>query len=234
MKHLSKYSLFESNEFDDMKSDIIDMVQALVDDGYRITLTSTNGRVNIISGQDDNVIGEFKPVYKAGNKIKGNLSITIYSLSSDGFSNDEFSSVISEMSANIYRLKDKGWEQSDFNISKYKSTNTTKFRLTDLSYVFKKPDVITEYELPSIELIKSKFEKFGLNAEDIEYELDDNMCHVGAESYAYDGEIPEDIEDKLDRMIDELGFDYFEHEVTGTDWLSVKFWINPDRNPEND
>lgn len=233
MKYLRRYNESKTEDFDNIKFDIIDMVQGLVDDGYRITLTSTSGRVNIRSGQDDNVIGEFKPVYKAGNKIKGNLSITIYSLSSDGFSNDEFSSVISEMSANIDRLKDKGWEQSDFNLGKYKSTNTTKFRLTEVSYVFKKPDVITESELPTIEEIKSKFEKFGLNAEDVEYELDANMCHVGAESYAYDGEIPDDIDDKLDRMIEELGFDYQEHEVTGTDWLSVKFWINPDpTNPE--
>lgn len=238
MKHLNKYNNFSVNEgqFEDdnrdkLLPDLVDIVQDLIDDGYNVWFESASGRINATDYSDKVDVSKFNPTFKAGNKIKNRFNIIINSSSAGNhIDNEELSKIISEMTTVINRISDSGWEFDNFDISTARESNkeNTNFRFTNIKYKFIKPEEVTDAELPTVEEIKAKFANFGLNAEDIEYEIDANMCHVGAESFAYNGEIPEDIEDKLTRMIDELGFDYYEHELDGTDWLSVKFWINPD------
>jgi hypothetical protein len=239
MKYLNKYNKFSLNESsfeednrNELLPQLVDIMSEFVDDGHKVTLYSpvTERRLSInkyIEGSEDAT--EFNPVYKAGNKIKSKFKLIISNTSStERFSKAddyvEFAKLVNDMSVVVGRIAQLDWELYDFDFI----SNGNRFSY--LEYTFTKIDVMTDDKLPTIEEIKSEFEKLGLNAENIEYENDDpdTLCHVGAESYAYDGSIPDDIEGKLDRMIDRLGFDYYDHEVSGTDWLSVKFWVNPE------
>jgi hypothetical protein len=236
MKYLNKYNKFPINEgkFEDDSRDellpnLIDNIQDFIDDGYNIFFSSLKGDIRANIYLDGGDVKEFNPTFKAGNKIKSKFKIIIQPGSSNQhIDNEEFAKIVYEMTTIIKRIADLGWDFDNFSVETPKGSNKekTNFRFTYITYTFTKPDVRTEDEPPSIDEIKKRFEHFGLNVEDILY--DGNICHVGAESYAYDGEIPEDIEDKLDRMIQELGFDYYEHETSGGNtWLSVKFWIDP-------
>jgi len=237
MKYLNKYNKFSINEgkFEDDGRDellpyLVDNMQDFTDDGYNIFFSSLKGDITANIYLNDGDVKGFNPTFKAGNKIKSKFKIIIQSTSAGHhIDNEEFSKIVGEMTTVVKRLGDIGWDFDDFNVStpRGSSNEKTNFRFTTITYTFIKPDVKTEDEPPTIDEIKKRFEYFGLNVEDIEYE--DNICHVSAESSAYNGEIPHDIEDKLDRMIQELGFDYYEHKTSGGNtWLSVKFWVDTD------
>ena len=119
------------------------------------------------------------------------------------------------------RLGDLEWNlvnmEFNFNSKSYKY----------VIYIFNKPDIKTDDKLPPKEEIRNLFSEIGMMADIDDIEYDGNFCYVGAESTAYDGKIPEDIKSRLDRVLKLLGFDYYEHSVD-RDWLTVKFWINPD------
>lgn len=233
MKYLSKYTKFnltneslEDEKRDELLPDLIDMLQDLIDKKYNILLKSVMGQIKTSDYIDNGDVTKFNPTFKAGNKIKSKFEVII-NPTTKHIDNEEFSEIISEMTPVINRLSELGWKANNFDVKKIQGSNNKEmnFRFTGITYTFTKPDIKTEDEPPRIDEIKKRFEHFGLNVEDIEY--DGNICYVGAESYAYDGEIPSDIEDKLDRMIVELGFDYYEHETSGGNtWLSVKFWVD--------
>jgi hypothetical protein len=226
MKYLNKYNKFSINEGkfeddgrDELLPNLIDIMYDFIDDGYNVQFESMFNRISVDDFINKNVkLVDFKPIYKAGNKIKSLFRVLIFPNPRCEYK--KFVEIASDMIPALGRIEDMGWV-----MGKFEQWQDESGRFTTLSYTFTKPDVKTEDEPPSIDEIKKRFEHFGLNVEDIEYE--DNICHVSAESSAYNGEIPHDIEDKLDRMIQELGFDYYEHETSGGNtWLSVKFWVD--------
>lgn len=232
MKYLSKYTKFnlineslEDEKRDELLPNLIDILQDLIDKNYNILLKSVKGQIKTDDYINNGDVTKFNPTFKAGNKIKSKFEVIINLNSKD---NEEFSDIISEMTPVINRLSELGWSANNFDVKTIQGSDNKEmnFRFKSITYTFTKPDIKTEDEPPSIDEIKKHFEYFGLSVKDIEF--DGNICYIGAESYSYDGEIPSDIEDKLDRMIVELGFDDYEAETDlGNTWLSVRFWIDP-------
>ncbi len=226
MKYLHKYNKYTyikedksmKGEINELLPNLVDIMSEFIDDGYNVKFNSRFGGISMddFLNKNDEKINEFKPIYVAGNKIKSAFHIII----SKRCDYKEFSNIITGMVPAVSRIVDMGWSMNKFDFS---DTNSGEF--ISISYYFTKPDIKTDSDIPTKDDIIKQFEFFGLKVEEIEY--DGNIIHVGAESFSYDGEIPSDIEDKLDRMIQKFGFDYYEHGThQGNTWLTVKFWVD--------
>ena len=124
MKYLNKYNKFSLNEskfeeenINQLLPDLVDIVQDIADKGYLIWFESPNGKISISDYIDNGDVSDFKPTFKAGNKIKNKLNIVINSNSaSKHMGNEEFGDIVSEMTTAIDRLADIGWIFDNFNV----------------------------------------------------------------------------------------------------------------------
>lgn len=228
MKYLHKYNkysyIIENKSTEDESSELlhnlVDIMSEFIDDGRDVQFESLFGRISVndFLNKNEEKLEEFKPVFKAGNKIKSLFRIFLFINPRCEY--EEFANIVSDMISGVGRVKDMGWL-----IGKFEQFQDESGKFTTLSYTFTKPDIKTDSDIPVEDEIIKQFEFFGLKVEEIEY--DGNIINVGAESFNYDGEIPSDIEDKLDRMIQKFGFDFYEHEThQGNTWLSVRFWVD--------
>lgn len=234
MKYVNKYKdfnpineSFEEEKRNELLPDLVDILSDLVDDDFKIVMGSVNGTeltfnryVEISSQADrDEFMSDFNPIYKAGNKIKSEFTLAVKMGKLDY---DEFTQIVNEMGTVKSRLGDLGWELSKLKMSPFSQN------FNFIIYTFTKPDIKTEDDVPTEKEIISTFDHFGLIVEPENVEYDGNICYVGAHMEYHD-DIPEDVYDKLDRMLKMFGFDDYEADRNRTnDWLTVKFYVNPD------
>lgn len=222
MKYLNKYKKFESVGFKDEVEDIIDIMVELLED-YDPWLKSLHGTIKYHHYLNKNHKYKlFKPVYKAGNKIRGNLEIVFNSLNYEKMSN-----IIEEMKSPIGRLSDIGWYLSDLEIGTNDTASMDKLKVTFLSYQFKKKDIIskTSNEITKKEIIKIFDKHTQLSVEEYDIDIDDDYIILHYDSKSYDGRIPEDVENSLNVVCELLGCNYFENDVFNPHSGGVKFWF---------
>jgi hypothetical protein len=223
MKHLTNYNFFINESKDDNKDvyDIIDILQEIIDDGYNPLFRSnfSDMRYSDYLEKNDNYTG-FKPVYKAGNKIKSNFAIVVNSLKYD-----RLVSLMDEMISVKGRLKDNGWSMSDLKIANtYDAEFKTGVVQSYISYRFSKPDeILDDSERVGKEDILKAFEGI-LFIERSNIQIYDTYVIIGFDSLTYDGKLPSlsSLENIFDKICDTLGFS--EYEYNEGDW-GVKFWF---------
>jgi hypothetical protein len=223
MKHLTNYNFFINESKDDNKVvyDIIDILQEIIDDGYNPLLKSHHSDMRYSDYLDkNNKYNEFKPVYKAGNKIKSKFTIAFHSLKYD-----RLVSLMDEMIAVKGRLEDNGWSMSDLKIGNtYKNDYDEVIHTSYISYQFSKPDeILDDSERANEKDILKAFEGI-LYVEESNIEIYDNYVTVSFDALTYDGKLPSfsSLENIFDKMCDTLGFS--EYEYNEGDW-GVKFWF---------
>jgi hypothetical protein len=222
MKHLKKYNLFESKEYREEVDDIIDIMLDITDEFDTVEFKSLSGimKLNDYYNKNDKY-DNFKPVYKAGNKIRSRFSIQFYRISNY----DKLNWLVTEMSSVIGRLSDLGWKLSNMNIVTSSGTlDLPEVSFTYLTYDFIKPDVIISDDLPKAEEIEKIFnDNTQLVTHKGDIYIDDNYVDIGFDAKTYDGGIPEDVDSEFKRVADILGFTEFERDINA--W-GVRFWFN--------
>jgi hypothetical protein len=222
MKHLKKYNLFESKEYREEVDSIIYIMLDITDEFNTVEFKSPSGIMKLDDYHNKNdKYDNFKPVYKAGNKIRSRFSIQFYRISNY----DKLNWLVTEMSSVIGRLSDLGWKLSNINIVTSGGTlDLPDVSFTYLNYDFIKPDVIISDDLPKVEEIESVFNN---NTQLVTHKgdiyIDDKYVDIGFDAKTYDGEIPEDVDSEFQRVADILGFTEFERD--GNAW-GVRFWFN--------
>ncbi len=222
MKHLKRYNLFESNEYQEDVDKIIDIMLDITDEFSRTYFDSTTGSMNFNDYSEKNdKYKSFKPVYKAGNKIRSRFSIRFFSIKSY----ENLNWLITEMSSVIGRLNDIGWILQDMNLGRVSvSTSGAGTSFSELVYSFTKPDVVFSDDLPKSEEIEKIFnDNTQLVTHKGDIYIDDNYVDIGFDAKTYDGDIPEDVDSEFQRVADILGFTEFERDINA--W-GVRFWFN--------
>jgi hypothetical protein len=223
MKHLKKYNLFESKEYREEVDSIIDIMLDITDEFNNTEFKSPSGIMKLIDYHSKNdKYDNFKPVYKAGNKIRSRFSIQFYRINNY----DKLNWLVTEMSSVIGRLYDLGWKLSNMNIVTSGGTlDLPEVSFTYLTYDFIKPDVIISDDLPKAEEIEKIFnDNTQLVTHKGDIYIDDNYVDIGFDAKTYDGGIPEDVDSEFKRVADILGFTEFERD--GNDKWGVRFWFN--------
>lgn len=219
MRKIETFELFnESKEYKNDIDSIIEIMLELIDDGYNPLFKSNFGDMRFSDYSDKNSKYEnFKPVYKAGNKIKSRFSIVFHRLEDY----DKVVKSMDEMKSPIGRLSEINWKMNGFKVGTTNS-NTNEFGFSFLSYVFTKDDVITGDELPTEKNIEKEFnDRTSLVTHKGDIYIYDKYVDIGFESKTYDGDIPKDIDEQFDKLCDILGFSEYEYDKWG-----VRFWYN--------
>ena len=239
MKYLNKYNNFdlikESLEEEKLKEflpDLFDILMDLYDSGKDVIIQSSMYRFRLRSYMEDgseemkrDISLNFKPIYKAGNKIRSNFKINV---AVGNLDYNKVNEITNDMVVINNRLSDLGWKMVDFKVEKVGSTFPGSIPQTIwLSHEFEKPSITIEGQhIPDENEVSDALYKIG-NLELQEYSVDGNIVYIGADSpFTMDGKI-ESGDKEIKKMADVLGFSSFEYEITGeSDWIRIKFWID--------
>lgn len=225
MKHLKNYKIFESIEFQNEIDDIINISIDIIDE-YEPMMKSPHGNMRYQDYLDKNVkYKNFKPVFKAGNKIRSKFSLFFHRLNDY----EKVTKIMDDMKSVIGRLSDENWSMYDLKIGTSKPQNDVgDVNFIFLTYYFSKKDkVLEDSERPNEKKIEEIFNK---NTQLVTHTGDiyiyDNYVDIGFDSKKYDGDIPEDIDDSFDLLCDLLGFGSYERD-RNQKW-GVRFWFDDD------
>lgn len=227
MRRIKSYKLFESNDFKSEIDDIIDIIIDIIED-YNPRIESPHGDIKYQDYLDkNNKYENFKPIFKAGNKIRSRFKLVFHRLENY----EKVSSLIEDMKSVIGRLSDEGWSMYDMKLGTSKPPyDIGNVKFTFLAFSFSKKDKVLD---ESERLTEKQIEEvFNNNTQLVTHTGDiyiyDNYVDIGFESKTYNGDIPEDIDDSFDRVCDLLGFGSYERDKWG-----VRFWFDDETGENN-
>jgi hypothetical protein len=126
---------------------------------------------------------------------------------------EDFVKIVDEMQVTIARLQDLGWSFAKFDVTGFEGYNndeTPDAKFNTIDYKFKKTDKKIGDKKFDVEQFKKYFsEKTGLHIKNIK-EYDDNI-YVEFESIDFDGELPRNVDDRLERVAELYGFATFDY-----------------------
>jgi len=238
MRYINRYKNFklvneslEKEKNDEFLPDLFDILMDLYDIEYDVMVQGETYRFRLKSyidggeGEKSEILSNFKPIYKAGNKIRSNFEIRIAIGKLDY---KKVNYVTSEMLVINNRLSDLGWRMINFEVEKVGSTYPGSIPQTIwLSHKFEKPTItITGEKIPDKNEISDALYDIS-NLELEEYTIDGDKIFIGADSpFTIDGLI--DISDeKLEKICNILGFKSAQYELTNNNtWVRIIFWVN--------
>jgi predicted kinase len=215
-----KYIIKESINNEKLIDDIVETMLDFTDDDYKVRFDSSRGGINYqqyLSGDID----EFQPTFRFGNIIKSMFTITI--MSNQKFKTyEDLVRICDQMQVPIARISDMGWKFNSLDIKSYK-TDHEEPNFSYIEYKFTKPDEkISDDKKFDINEFGQSFKKLTeLDIKNIEYD-DSNKStimltvHFGINTY--DGELPREIEDRLDKVADLYGADNW-------DWFKSRQYV---------
>jgi predicted kinase len=215
-----KYIIKESINNEKLIDDIVETMLDFTDDDYKVRFDSSRGGMNYqqyLSGEID----EFQPTFRFGNIIKSMFTITI--MSNQKFKTyEDLVRICDQMQVPIARISDMGWKFNSLDIKSYK-TDHEEPNFSYIEYKFTKPDEkISDDKKFDINEFGQSFKKLTeLDIKNIEYD-DSNKStimltvHFGINTY--DGELPREIEDRLDKVADLYGADNW-------DWFKSRQYV---------
>lgn len=211
-----RYVIKESVGNDSEISNIVDCVLDFIDDGYKITFKSPIGDMTYQQYLDKT--GDFHPVFKPNESlIRYQFSLRISK--SDKFQTyDDFVKIVDEMQVAIARLQDLGWNLTKFEVSTYEgSLKSVEPKFNFIEYKFTKPDQKLEVERKfDLEAFKTYFYNHaGMNVEEIK-DYDDRV-YVEFSSNYYNGDFPDDLDDRFSKICDRWGFAEYDYAGGSTD-----------------
>jgi predicted kinase len=206
-----QYVIKESVDNKDVTSQIVDTMLDFIDDGYKVTFRSTLGDMTYQQYLDG--VGNFQPVVNPTGGVEVSQFTIRFSVNEKFKSYEDFVRICDEMQVTIARLQDLGWSFAKFDVTGFEGYNndeTPDAKFNTIDYKFRKTDKKIGDKKFDIEQFKKYFsEKTGLHIEDIT-EYDDNV-YVEFDSVDYDGELPRDVDDRLERVAELYGFATFDY-----------------------
>jgi hypothetical protein len=229
MKHLKKFKIFENNSSEIIISDVIDMVQDIIDAGYDVQFQNTQGvRVSTDDIIENKTDYEFTSVLP-GSKKKFYFKILIFSNKSETF--EETNRVLRLLERTINHLKEEGVQMVDF---KYPHVYTEEknvlfdfgkpYGRSEFSASFEKVEDIKENKLLSDlindDKVREMFTRNGISSvERVIIDDDDNVLIVDFEIPTDDfyGNVWSDsrLDDSLKSIKNQLGAEKYDLERIG-------------------
>jgi predicted ABC-type ATPase len=209
-RKIDKYVSFlkESVDIESEIDKIVDTMLDFIDEGKRITFKSSTGDMTYSDYLEKNTrYQDFKPVLVSKNKTVGKFSIVFHQTGSY----NNLMNTLDDMQSVIGRLREDGWVLSNFKSGSNPKGNGDEVSITFISFEFTKPDIKNEnFELPNEDELREEIEKLGFRVERMT--IGPAGTDLEFSSYAYDGEIPSEIdcEDKFERICDIFGFSSFD------------------------
>jgi hypothetical protein len=117
------------------------------------------------------------------------------------------------MQVTIARLSDLGWSFAKFEVSGFEGYNneeSSEAKFTEINFKFRKKDERVDERKFDVKEFKKHFsEQTGLYIEDVtEY---DDYVYVEFDSVEYDGELPTNTDNRLEKVAELYGFDEYEY-----------------------
>ena len=139
---------------------------------------------------------------------------TIKFVKNEKFNNyEDFVRICDEMQVTIARLSDMGWSFAKFNVNGFEGYNndeSPEAKFNEIEFKFKKKDEKSGEKKFDVEEFKKHFsDKTSLYVKDVT-EHDDNV-YVEFDSIEYDGELPRNTDDRLERVKELYGFAHFDY-----------------------
>jgi predicted ABC-type ATPase len=210
-RKVDKYVSFirESVDFEGEVDKIIETMLDFIDDDEKILFKSSTGVMTYKDYLEKNTrYQNFRPILVSKNKTVSRFSI-FYS-PKDG-SYDNLMTILDNMKSTIGRLGEDGWVLSDFSAGSNSTSRGKEMMINGLNFEFTKPDIENnKLELPNEDELREEIEKLGFRVERMT--IGDHGTDLEFSSYAYDGEIPSEIdcEDKFERICNIFGFSSFD------------------------
>ena len=203
-----RYIIKESVDNKGVARQIVDTMLDIIEDGYDIKFLSNNGRVQGITYQqylDGDV--SFQP------QIQMSSGVLVSQFWIRFFKNEKFNSyedfvrICDEMQVVIARLSDFGWSLVRFEPH---STEEQEIKFHTIDFKFKKKDEkVGENKFDVTEFKKHFSEQTSLYINNV-YVSDDNI-YVEFDSIEFDGELPRNTDDRLERVADLYGFATYDY-----------------------
>lgn len=208
---ICNYLLKESIDNKNVISQIVETMLDFIEDGYDIKFISHTGSMTYQQYLDGQLIqSQFK--LSSGVLVS---QFTIRFTKNEKFkSYEDFVRICDEMQVTIARLSDLGWSFAKFIVDSFEGydndgSSEAKFNYIEFKFT-KKDERVGENKFDVEEFKKHFSEQTGLYIDNVK-EHDDNV-YVEFDSIDYDGELPRNIDDRLERVAELYGFATFDYQ----------------------
>ena len=179
----------------------------LIEDGYDIKFISNNGRVQATYQQYLDGDVSFQPQMQMSSGVLVSQFWIRFFKNEKFNSYEDFVRICDEMQVVIARLSDFGWSLVRFEPH---STEEQEIKFHTIDFKFKKKDEkVGENKFDVTEFKKHFSEQTSLYINNV-YVSDDNI-YVEFDSIEFDGELPRNTDDRLERVADLYGFATYDY-----------------------
>jgi predicted kinase len=206
-----RYVIKESVDNKSCTEQIVETMLDFIEDGYNIKFISNTGSMNYqqyLEGPTN-----FQPQVKMSSGVLVSLFTIRFSTNEKFKSYEDFVRICDEMQVTIARLSDLGWSFAKFEVGGFEGYNneeSSEAKFTEINFKFRKKDERVDERKFDVKEFKKHFsEQTGLYIEDVtEY---DDYVYVEFDSVEYDGELPTNTDNRLEKVAELYGFDEYEY-----------------------
>jgi len=201
-----RYVIKESVDNKDVTSQIVDTMLDFIDDGYNIKFISNIGSMTYQQYLDGPT--NFQPQVKMSSGVLVSQFTIRFTKNEKFKSYEDFVRICDEMQVTIARLSDMGWSFAKFNVNSFEGNGndeSTEAKFNEIEFKFKKKDEKSGERKFDTNEFRANFEHHTrLHILDVK-EYDDSV-YVEFDSIDYDGELPRNTDDRLERVKELYGF----------------------------
>lgn len=202
-----RYIIKESVDNKGVARQIVDTMLDIIEDGYDIKFLSNNGRVQATYQQYLDGDVSFQPQMQMSSGVLVSQFWIRFFKNEKFNSYEDFVRICDEMQVVIARLSDFGWSLVRFEPH---STEEQEIKFHTIDFKFKKKDEkVGENKFDVTEFKKHFSEQTSLYINNV-YVSDDNI-YVEFDSIEFDGELPRNTDDRLERVKDLYGFATYDY-----------------------
>ena len=205
-----RYVLKESIDYKNSTDQIVETMLDFIEDGYDVKFISHSGSMTY-QQYLDGILMQTHVKLSSGVLVS---QFTIKFIKNEKFNNyEDFVRICDEMQVTIARLSDMGWSFAKFNVygfEGYDNDESPEAKFNDIEFKFKKKDEKSGENKFDVEEFKKHFsDKTSLYVKDVT-EHDDNV-YVEFDSIDFDGELPRNTDDRLERVKELYGFATYDY-----------------------
>ena len=206
-----RYVLKESVDNKNSTDQIVETMLDFIEDGYDVKFISHSGSMTY-QQYLDGILMQSQLKLSSGVLVS---QFTIKVIKNEKFNNyEDFVRICDEMQVVIARLSDIGWSFAKFNVNSfedYANDDSPEAKFNEIEFKFKKKDEKSgERKFDTNEFRVNFDHHTSLHILDVK-EYDDNV-YVEFDSIEYDGELPRNTDDRLERVKELYGFAHFDYQ----------------------
>jgi predicted kinase len=205
-----RYVIKESIDNKNSTDQIVETMLDFIEDGYDVKFISHSGSMTY-QQYLDGILMQSQLKLSSGVLVS---QFTIKFIKNEKFNNyEDFVRICDEMQVTIARLSDIGWSFAKFNVNGfegYDNDDSPEAKFNEIEFKFKKKDEKSGEKKFDVEEFKKHFvEQTSLHILDVT-EHDDNV-YVEFDSIGLYGELPRNVDDRLEKVAEIYGFATFDY-----------------------